>query len=57
MNKRKQKLHEAIEKLITAHEDAAELRYWESIFDDLSEEEQKTILLSLEKEVEVLNGR
>jgi DNA polymerase III epsilon subunit-like protein len=37
-----------------AHEDAAELRYWESIFDDLSEQEQTAVLDNLKKELEAL---
>lgn len=54
MNNQKEKLHDIIEKLIAAHEDAAELRYWESIFDDLSEKEQGAVLSNLEKEFEAL---
>ena len=55
MNTRKEKIHEIIEKLIAIHEDAAELRYWESIFDELSESEQEKLLDILEKELATLN--
>ena len=55
MNKNKGEIHEIIEKLIAAHEDAAELRYWESIFDELSESEQEKLLDILEKELAALN--
>lgn len=51
MDNPKEKLHDVIEKLIAAHEDAAELRYWESIFDDLSEKEQEAVLSNLEEEL------
>ncbi|HEY5220684.1 MAG TPA: hypothetical protein VIJ29_00850 [Candidatus Paceibacterota bacterium] len=51
MNTRKAKLHETIERLIAIHEDAAELRYWESIFDNLSDQEQEMVLSNLEHEL------
>lgn len=48
------KLDELIKKLIKRGEDERELRYWQGIFDVLEEDEQKELILILEKEMEEL---
>ena len=49
-----EKLKEIIDELIKQGEDPAELAFWVAIFDHLTEEEQKKILISFEKELEGL---
>jgi hypothetical protein len=56
MNERAQELHNVIEKLIALGEDATELHFWESIVDDLSQEEYDALLASLTKEIAELSA-
>lgn len=47
----KEKLKQLIDKLVALGENGDELRFWESVFDDLHEEEQAKIMAILEKEL------
>ncbi|HEY4479298.1 MAG TPA: hypothetical protein VI981_03005 [Candidatus Paceibacterota bacterium] len=50
----KQNLDELIEKLLKFGEDAEELGYWQSIFDDLEPGEQEALISNLRDELEKL---
>lgn len=54
MDDRARELHAVVEKLIAQGEEAAELRYWESLFGDLSDDEKSAILLNLKSELAAL---
>ncbi|HUC01459.1 MAG TPA: hypothetical protein VMA75_00950 [Candidatus Paceibacterota bacterium] len=54
MDDRARELHDVVEKLIALGEEADELRYWESIFADLSDDEKSAIVLNLKSELAAL---
>jgi hypothetical protein len=51
------KLEELIKELVSLGEDARELSFWQTIFGDLKEEEQDSIIAMLQKEALELRGR
>ena len=48
------KLKEIVDELVKRGEDPAELAFWVAIFNHCTEEEQKKIMVNLEKELEDL---
>jgi hypothetical protein len=54
MDDHKKEFHDVIEKLIPLGEDEKELRYWEAIFDDLTDQEKKDVLANLKEELAAL---
>lgn len=57
MDDRARELHDVVEKLIAQGEEADELRYWESIFGDLSDDERSAVLLNLKSELAALGSK
>ena len=57
MSNKKEEFHALIEQLIPLGEDEKELRYWEAIFDDLTESEQADVLQNLKEELESLRSQ
>ena len=53
----KEHLKNIVSRLISLGEEADELHFWESIFDDLPDDEKKSLLQNLEEELKLLNGR
>jgi hypothetical protein len=51
MDSQKQEFYDVIQQLIPLGEDKKELHYWESIFDDLTEEEKLEVLGNLKEEL------
>jgi hypothetical protein len=51
MDNTKQEFYDVIKQLIPLGEDKKELRYWEAIFDDLTEEERNEVLGNLKEEL------
>jgi hypothetical protein len=51
---KKQEFHDVIEKLIPLGEDEKELRFWEAIFNNLSESEKDDVLKNLKAELAAL---
>jgi len=56
MPTRKEELRDLVAKLIPLGEDAHELKFWEEIFEDLSEEDQIKVLENLRTELKSLEG-
>lgn len=54
MNNDKQKLDGLVEKLIAQGEGVEELHYFQSIFEDLTDEEKDKLIKNLEDELESL---
>ena len=52
----KEHLKNIVSHLISLGEEADELHFWESFFDDLSDEEKTSLLQNLEEELKLLNG-
>ncbi len=57
MTDRKQEFHDVVERLIPFGEDAKELHFWEAIFDDLTEEDQDSVMENLKKELALLEKK
>jgi hypothetical protein len=57
MDDREKELHDVVEKLLVLGEEEAELRFWESIFNELSEEEQNSVISSLKSELAELTQK
>ena len=51
MDSQKQEFYDVMKELIPLGEDKHELRYWESIFDDLTPEEKTDVLGNLKEEL------